>query len=123
MEAELVQLLEQLGLSRYKMVCSSNASAPHSYLKALRTASVCASNYGLHVQVFEEEAITDIELLISMGPEGFLEAMDELGMDQYAIASMKDELFPKSMLEDELTLEENDDDDIQLEARSITHQS
>ena len=77
---------------------------------------------------FEDEAITELSLLKTMGPDGLDEAMEELCMDKYAASTLKAALFPGSAAtgkgaadddgDDELELEENDggdDDELELE--------
>ncbi len=66
-----------------------------------------------YVPRFEEEAITELSLLASMGADGLVDAMDELGMDARASAALRDALFPSDRADsaDELTLEENEEDD------------
>ena len=66
-----------------------------------------------HVEQFEEEAITELSLLRSMGAEMLRENLTELGMEPEAIAVLSAALFPEASEEaddDEggLTLEDNE---------------
>ena len=66
-----------------------------------------------HVEQFEEEAITELSLLRSMGAEMLRENLTELGMELEAIAVLSAALFPEANEEaddDEggLTLEDNE---------------
>lgn len=74
-----------------------------------------------HVEQFEEEAITELSLLTSMGAEMLRENLAELGMELEAIAALSNALFPKAEEASEggLTLEDNElaeqDTELQLE--------
>jgi len=59
--------------------------------------------------VFEEEAITDVSLLTSMGVEMMCENLEELGLDQPAIDALSSDLFPGGGGDDD------DDDALELE--------
>ena len=65
--------------------------------------------------VFEEEAITELALLKSIGSAGFVEAMAELNLDAYAAEALRAELFPAQPTpaiesdDDELALEDNEE--------------
>lgn len=66
-----------------------------------------------YAPVFEEEAITDIALLKSIGSSGFVDAMSDLALDEYAAEALRAALFgpaaSASSDEDELKLEVNED--------------
>jgi tetratricopeptide (TPR) repeat protein len=68
-----------------------------------------------YAPVFEEEAITDLALLKSIGSSGFVDAMSELALDPYAAEALRDALFgPAATVasdEDELELETNEESD------------
>ena len=57
---------------------------------------------------FEEEEITELNLLTSMGMKMLRENLEELGMDADAIASLSTALFPEGVGEDGLMLEDNE---------------
>ena len=96
-----------------------------------------------YAPIFEEEAITEVALLKSIGSTTFVSSMAELSMDEYAAEALRAELFgaeaPRSApsvrpgllteeSDDELALEENeegggDDDHDNLASRrtSLRH--
>jgi tetratricopeptide (TPR) repeat protein len=68
-------------------------------------------------EVFEEEAITEVSLLVSMGDAMLRENLEELGLDAAAVDALAGELFPGATGggaadddddEDELVLEDGD---------------
>lgn len=64
-----------------------------------------------HVEQFEEEAITELSLLRSMGAEMLRENLTELGMELGAIAALSAALFPEADEDEDadgLTLEDNE---------------
>ena len=64
-----------------------------------------------HVEQFEEEAITELSLLRSMGAEMLRENLTELGMELEAIAALSTALFPEADEDEDadgLTLEDNE---------------
>lgn len=75
-----------------------------------------------HVPLFEEEAITELTLLTSMGKDMLCENLDELGLVAADVAKLSTALFPEEEEEDDgPALEDNDDDDDdgpQLEANA-----
>lgn len=60
-----------------------------------------------YADTFEDEAITDTSLLISMGPEMLRDNLEELGLDAAAVDALADELFGAPAQETELQLEDN----------------
>lgn len=62
-----------------------------------------------YAEVFEEEAITDSSLLVSMGAEMLRENLEELGLDDAAVTKLAAELFPDGGADDDagLQLEDN----------------
>ena len=64
-----------------------------------------------HVEQFEEEAITELSLLRSMGADMLRENLTELGMELEAIAALSAALFPEADEDEDadgLTLEDNE---------------
>ena len=74
-----------------------------------------------YVPAFEEEAITELPLLTSMGVDMLRENLEELGLDAAAVAKLADALFPADGEDDgELELEDNAvDGDPQLEDNAV----
>ena len=64
-----------------------------------------------HVPLFEEEAITELALLTSMGKGMLCENLDELGLVAADVAMLSTALFPAEEEDDGPALEDNDDDD------------
>lgn len=77
-----------------------------------------------HVPLFEEEAITELTLLTSMGKDMLKENLDELGLEAADVVKLSMALFPEEDEDDDgPALEDNDggdddDDGPQLEANA-----
>lgn len=64
-----------------------------------------------HLPLFQEEAIEDSSLLVSMGNDMLRENLEELGLDDASIDTLANELFPgggEDDDDDELMMEDND---------------